>query len=40
MVQMTILRAALLLFLLTLAPFAHSFDWVPTDEEIKKYRQS
>jgi len=19
---------------------AHSFDWVPTDEEIKKYRQS
>lgn len=40
MAKITILRAALLLFLLTLAPFAHSFEWVPTDEEIKKYRQS
>ncbi len=41
MIRMTILRTALLLpFLMTLAPIAHSFDWVPTDEEIKKYRQS
>lgn len=41
MIRMTILRTALLLpFLMTLAPIAHSFDWVPTDGEIKKYRQS
>ncbi|TLY24981.1 MAG: hypothetical protein E6K66_04440 [Nitrospirae bacterium] len=32
----------LLQVVLQLAPpiLAHSFDWVPTDEEIKKYRQS
>lgn len=41
MTRTTILRAALLLSLLTtVPPIAHSFDWVPTDEEIKKYRQS
>lgn len=41
MSRLTILRAVLTFSLLmAITPFAHSFDWVPTDEEIKKYRQS
>lgn len=41
MTWMKILRAALIFpFLITLAPIAQAFDWVPNDEEVRKYRQS
>lgn len=41
MTRMVILCATLIFpFLMTLAPIAYAFDWVPTIEEINKYRQS
>jgi len=41
MTPTTRLRIALILpLLMTLTSASHAFDWVPTDEEIKKYRQS
>lgn len=38
--RITISFLLLILILLFLEPSARAFDWVPTEEEIKKYRQS
>ncbi|MEC4889896.1 MAG: hypothetical protein RI101_07525 [Nitrospira sp.] len=41
MTRVLVLLAALISSLfIALLPIVHAFDWVPTDEDIKKYRQS